>query len=245
MDTWWIDPTIFGSLIAAAALVIVLWLTMWTNSRGDNRLGLADRIGPASWDFSRSWGSNLTVVGALLGTIISAGVLPERLAVPKATYAALNLLFAALIVLGPFIYNATRRQVDVSRSAEVTEPQFQGYVWSFLLATAITLWAVLGEIATTFAIFNELQAADAVPEAAVWLLGAVMLIGGILLLPMSWSRAKSIIEFQRDAPAQRRRTLGVLRLSERMLGVEEGGIPEVLEAPGAEEPVPLPTWSVL
>jgi len=248
VDTpWWVDPTIFGSLILAVALVVVLWLTMWTNGEGADRPSLTDRVGPASWDFSRSWGSNLTVIGALLGTIISAGVLPRDSSVSKETFAALNLLFAALIVLGPFIYNATRTRVDARRSAVIAEPQFQGFVWSFLVATAITLWAVLGEIATTFAIFSELQSADAVPDVALWLLGAVMLIGGVLLLPMTWSRARAIIEFQRDTTAQRERTLGALRLGERLMGIEEA-LPSVeaqIQPLADEKSAPLPSWSVL
>lgn len=227
----WVYAIIFGSLGLASALVVIRWLV------GGFPRELGGRLGPASWDFSKSWGSTLTAVGALLGTILSASVLPDTTSVPKATYAGLNLFFGALIVIGPFAYTATQGIKPVHRTRTVKEPQFQGYVWSFLLATAITLWAVLGELATMFAVFDEIQVGQTMPEVALGIFAALLAISGVLLLVMSWKRIKTIIEFQRDLPAQRRKQL---ETHPRFAGLA------VEEAPDAELLEPeLPSWPVL
>jgi hypothetical protein len=157
---------------------------------------LRGRIGPANWDFTKSWASNLTVVGALLGTILSAGVLPDTTSVPKATYAGLSLFFGALIVIAPFIYTSTQGTNSVDKAEPAPEPQFQGYVWFFLLATTITIWAVLGELGTMFAIFDEIRVGETMPGIAVGILGALLGSCGLLLLAMSWKRVRAITEFQ-------------------------------------------------
>src|SRR5205823_10830788 len=53
--------------------------------------------------------SNPPLVGALLGTILAAGVLPSESLLSKATYAGLNLLFGVLILIAAFFYLATQR----------------------------------------------------------------------------------------------------------------------------------------
>jgi VIT1/CCC1 family predicted Fe2+/Mn2+ transporter len=189
---WWIYAILFASLGAALALVAIRWLV----GEYPRKATLAGRIGPANWDFTKSWGSTLAAVGALLGTIVAAGVLPDTSSVPKTTYAGLNFFFGALILIAPFIYTATQTAAPVDRAKPLPEPQFQGYVWSFLLATAITLWAVLGEFGTILAVFNEVRVGQTMPQVTIWILGAVLTLSAGLLLAMSWRRIKAIVEFQ-------------------------------------------------
>ncbi len=230
----WIYYILFLPLALALALVLARWFST------KYPCGLGGRLGPANWDFSKSWGSNLTVVGALLGTIIATSVLPDTTSAAKGTYAALNLFFGALIVIAPFIYTATQRAEPFHKTKTVKEPQFQGYVWSFLLATVITLWAVLGEIGATFAVFNEIRVGHTMPGASLVVFAVLLGISGGLMLVMSWRRIKQTIVFQCDRPKQRRRHLELHAQLSNLAGDES----EV--APGKELVEPeLPTWSVL
>jgi hypothetical protein len=232
---WWVYAVLFGSLVLAAGLVFARW--QWRGVTCE----LGTRLGPVDWDFSKSWGSTLTVVGALLGTIIAAGVLPDEPVVPKATYAGLNLFFGALIVVAPFIYTATQRAKEVHRTKTVKVPQFQGYVWSFLLATSLTLWAVLGELGTMFAVLEEIRVGQTMPGLAIWVFGALMALSGVVLLVLAWTRIKTILKYQSDLTNQRRRQQECHRelLSELAVTEEEATDGKKLLEPE------LPSWSVL
>jgi hypothetical protein len=116
----------------------------------------------------------------------------------------LAFFFAAIVVFGPTVYNFLRRQkptadpvqpddsyrvveqprgrlaylVSKSRGKPVpagTEPQLQGYVLTFLLSSALTLGALLGQL--TVAGFLIYQIDTAVSD-----LGQTLLIGAILVI---------------------------------------------------------------
>jgi len=188
---WWLYLVIFGPMVGAAIFMTLRALTFRVAN-----CGLTNRLGPANWDFSKSWGSNLTVVGALLGTILAAGALPDTTSLSKQTYAGLNLLFGVLILVAPLVYTATQTPVSVNRTKTLKEPQYQGYVVSFLIASAITLWATLGELATVTLLFNEIRTARSLPAASVGLLIAVVGVSAALLCFYAWRSLKWIIERQ-------------------------------------------------
>jgi hypothetical protein len=123
-------------------------------------VGLFGRMGGASFSFKDSWASTLTAAGAILGTIISAGLVKEDLV--KNNFTLINLLFGAMIVVAVLLYNATRSEVQVSKAASgepnksQEEPgagtQYKGWVSAFLLACWLILWATLGQLLTLFAL---------------------------------------------------------------------------------------------
>ena len=152
------NAIVFGSLAMATVLVVA------AAARATTLKKLGDRMGPPNWDFSKSWGSSFTVLGAVLGTIVAAkGVIPDQ---PKfltqpGGYAALNLAFGLIIVLAPFLYRALSSPVPVGGA----EPQYEGYVWSFLVCTLLTVWAVLGQLAVGC---GALEAREARRRATWW-----------------------------------------------------------------------------
>jgi hypothetical protein len=235
---WWVYAVIFGPLAIGLVLLTVRWLS---RTRKDADLG--DRVGPASWDFSKSWASTLTVFGALVGTIVTSGVLPDTSTTPKSTYAGLNVLFGALILIAPFVYTATQKAAKVHLSKTVKEPQYQGFVWGFLLATAITVWAVMGELATTFAMFEAIRTGHSMPGVAVIVLAAVVIIAAALLLLVTWRRVDTIIGYQTDKPKQRHRarTLHPTLLADMAVTDAEAAAPPTKDL---IEPA-LPSWSIL
>jgi hypothetical protein len=226
-----------------------------------------------NWDFTKSWASNLTVVGALLGTILAAGVLPDQTAVTKATYAGLNLLFGILILVAPLAYVAMQREKPLRVAKDVTEPQYQGTVFWFLASSTLTLWAVAGELATVGFLFRDIRSAESLPKATVIAMWVLVIGAAVLIGVYTWTSVRAILKDQIDVPKHRRRTrrrrdaqalalVPVVRLEEADLdavpsekeraAIERlGGQVRLLRAPDeevlteAELDPALPSWSVI
>ena len=97
------------------------------------------------WSFE-SWATHLTAVGALLGTVLGTASLPETpTQIDKTSLVALSLLFGALVVVAPFVFEAIQRPTQPT-SAE--SEGGSGFVGVLLLSCAITFGAVIGEIVT-------------------------------------------------------------------------------------------------
>jgi hypothetical protein len=176
---------VFGPLVLALGFVAAAFRI----ARGKSSCSLHHRLGAVQWDLSTSFGSSLTVFAALLGSILTAGVLPDTSSVPRGTYAGLNLLFGVIVIVGPFLYCATMQTPDNSGDAEP-----QGFVISFLVTSVMTLWAVVGEFATIGAVFNEIRGGGSMPAAILWVLCVVLAASGGFLYYMAWHRIKTALE---------------------------------------------------
>jgi hypothetical protein len=170
---------IIGALVASIVVVVVARL------RSDATLG--SRLGPPDWDFSASWASSITAIGAILGTILGASVLPgDPRFLTGDAYTGLSLGFGILVVLAPFIFVATRTK---SGDADDGSPIYEGYVWAFLVASAVTLWAVFGELTTLAFVFAELQHADTLSWWSVAPILATLVLSELLV---AWYSVRSI-----------------------------------------------------
>jgi hypothetical protein len=161
-------------LIAGAVLVLISW--------SQARVGFGDKLGPPDWDFSASFASTIAGVGAVLGTILGAQVLPANPHyLSTIAYTGLNLFFAVLVVVAPFVFAATRDKI----SQDAQGLHYEGFVWSFMIASAITVWAVIGELATLGVLFWELHHAGTLSGWAVWPIW--VLIAGTISLTAYYS----------------------------------------------------------
>jgi len=202
-----------ASLIASvvACLVALVWL----KKKG---IAFSQRMGPPAWNFADSWGTNITVGGGLLTTLLGFGALPEQTHyLNKTAYLCLSLIFAALITVAPSIYALLRTPVNVPGAPT---PQYQGYVFSFALASGVTVWGALGQLGTVGLLFHELAAAREISPAVLFSLIAVLGLVGLLLLLYGCRTVVQIASQQQNA-------------------ARVGGA-----APGVAAP-PLPSWSVL
>ncbi len=164
---------VLASLALAAVLVVA--------ARATSGPGPANGIDFPQWDFSKSWASNLTVVGAILGTVLSGKVLPARtVVITPDGYTALSLLFGILVVLAPFLYTAFRKGRPTP-----TGPEFAGRNVGFLVASAVTIWAVCGQIATIGLVLYEAQHAKALALGAV--IPMLAALGVALVLTCAYS----------------------------------------------------------
>jgi hypothetical protein len=220
---WWIWAVVFAPLMAAVVFVVLMWLADGSDA------ALRGRLGPANWDFSASFGSSLTVFGSLLGTILSASLLPSTTLVSASTYAGLNLVFGVIVVVGPLIYTATQTAVQVHRGSPIAEPQYQGTVWGFLVATALTLWAVLGELATIGLILNEIRRGGSMPAPVLGVMVALLAIGGIFLFVLAARRVAAILADQQAHGKTRPQKQQALRAQCLMLSMPAEAVPPIEE----------------
>ena len=190
------SSVVLGALLVAVLLVLIA-------AASDAALSptvLRERMGPISFDFSKSWASSFTVVGGILGSILSAkGVVPDKPQfMPAPSYAALNLLFVVTVILAAFVYRATSTPANTASPQGGTDVQYQGFVWGFLIASALTLWAVVGELATTLLLFGEISSQSAYSQPVFWLFFVLVLAVAVLVLAYAVMTLRWTISYQRD-----------------------------------------------
>src|SRR5437867_3237308 len=195
-----VDWLVFGPLIVATALVVVRAVVL------DRRVSFSlwNRIGPANWDLSKSWASNVTVLGATLGTIIAAkGVVPDTTShLSNASFAGLDVFFGVLVAIAPLFFNAFRTVKQRHNRHGDKEAQFVGFVGTFFIAAIITLWGCIGQLATLLALVQEIQAAGSLSPEIVDVLGAVFASTIILAVIYAWISIGAIAIAQTDLKKQ-------------------------------------------
>lgn len=97
----------------------------------------------APWTLKDSWATSIAAFGGLLGTVLgAAGFFTEALpGVSAGRFTGFSLVFGALAVFAPIVYTALSRR-DSTLSISL------GTVSGLLLAGAVTVAAVAGELAT-------------------------------------------------------------------------------------------------
>jgi hypothetical protein len=168
------------------------------------------RMGTATWSFGDSWGSNIGVGAAFLSALLGFSAFPEQTVfLNKTAYISLSLVFSGLIILAPAVYNLIRSPALDATSGSI---KYEGYVLFFVLASALTVWGALGQLATAGFVVEELFHARAFPHSTMVSFLVVLGIVSIMLLYYAWSTIFStakiqtaIRRFPEEAEAKRRR----------------------------------------
>jgi hypothetical protein len=160
--------------IGCFGAMAILAMCIVGKAHRDHRLSALAKHAPGpKWSFE-SWATTTTAIGAVLGTVLGAATLPTvPRQIDKDTFVRLNLLFGALVVVGPFVFQAIRRP---GSSSAHQDAGMWGYNWSLLLACSITCGAVLGEIGTLALLAWELIG----DHAWGWIAVAVLALTGAL-----------------------------------------------------------------
>ena len=135
---------------------------------------LTHRMGSATWDFSSSWATNVTLGGGLLTGVLGFSLFPDNgQFLSKPGYLAASVIFPVLAALAPQTYNIFRKPVDDPANPS-GPPQLQGFVLGFVIAAAITAWASISQAAVTALAIAEIDCAgylaDALASPAIALL---------------------------------------------------------------------------
>lgn len=193
-----VDSALLFPLGGAVLLILLCWLTVV------RPVSLGQPLGTLDLDFTTSFASTLTAVGALLGTIIAAGVLPDdTVNLSKDAFTALNLLFGVAIVVAGLVYAALQKAiwVDSETDALKQERKLQGYVGPFLISCLITTWAVFGELWVSWLLIDELGQGAGFTGFAVAVFKILLAAAAVAMVFYTLWRVQSIIKSERNKPA--------------------------------------------
>jgi hypothetical protein len=180
----WATIIVVGALIAMAVLALGVALVVRLRKHSWQDLG-KQAPGP-KWSYS-SWATTLTAVGAILGTVLGSATLPAvARETDKDTLIRLNLLFGALVVTAPFVFQAIRNPKATPADQEAG---LWGFNWSLLLACSITCAAVLGELGTLALLAWVLIGGGGWGWVAVAFIGVLFLLAVYYFLITAWALA--------------------------------------------------------
>ena len=134
---------VIGAFVLALVLLIARYASLHRKSEA-----FAGRwnspMGKTKWNFTTSWATTLTTIGALLATVVSA--------LKTSQFTGPCLFFGLLVLVAPLAYLIPGRQEAGSADES---PSLQGYVLSFLIACLLTLWGVFGELVAIILLLNS------------------------------------------------------------------------------------------
>src|SRR5207249_6001273 len=88
-----------------------------------------------TWDFSRSWATNISGLAGIIGVAVVSSVTtdfkPFTQAAVKGSYAVATVLMAAIVIAAPSIYTLLQERKD---------NQLVGCVGGFIAASLLTIW---------------------------------------------------------------------------------------------------------
>ena len=178
------DLPYFQFGLAGLCMILILVVSGW-----QLRTYLFSEMGVANYDFSKSWTSNLTLALFGLGSLLKDNLPETPVWMPKQEYSAVSLVFAICLFVGPMVYLAIQRSYPSNPT-----PSFRGWVWSYIVANCITVFAVVGQLTTVAALFYAMHASY---KNVAWLWGPVVML--LLLIPVDlFYSARMIVAMVRD-----------------------------------------------
>lgn len=174
---------------------------------------LNQSMGLPSWDFSRSWASNISAVGGLV-TLSALAFIPTTLEtqqIPRQAYAILLFVFPLLAALAPLVYNFSRR---VNTDSSTTPPTItsQGKAYMFIVASVFTMWAAVGQLAVQVSIIEELRIAKMLESPFAIL---IEIIFGFVALGLLQYGGRAVVETVRT---QKSATKPLTKIADKSFG---------------------------
>lgn len=225
-------PTIitWGTLALSIAVGLASTLTLSRRERGI----LWKTMGTLTWDFSRSWASNLSIAGGILGPALVLTAVPDPTRViTKQTYVVLSTLFTTFVALAPFLFTASRRMKSSGKDGAVEVSE--GAVAIFILSAVFTIWGAFGQIVIASCLVREFQLAKVLTFSVSILM--YCLLGATICLFVYYAYASIVATALSQVKPPARHTV---RLNRKDLA-------EFLVNPGVSEleGVPSRSWHLL
>jgi hypothetical protein len=218
---------VIWSMLVALVVVLISLVRLPMNG-----VALKHLMGQPSWNFSDSWGSNITVGAGLLSTLLQFGALPEYTHfMNKTAYLSLNLLFAGLIALAPLVFNLLRTPVLTADPSGNPITVYRGYAFLFVIASGLTVWGALGQLLTVSFLIRELSQVRVITRGSMLSFNVVL---GIVILMFFIYGCRTIVQIA-VAQSQQKKDLDTRHMAR--IAAAAAGV--------AVEPPMLPTWSLL
>lgn len=182
---------------AAAGLLVPIMVGMFFSGKID----WAKTLQAPSWDFTRSWASNMTAAGTILTYSSLVAIFDPKAVLsimPKQGYLVLVAIAGAFAVLAPLAFNVLSRILQAIRIVQ----RFASSI-AFLLSAGITICGLSLQLLIGTCMVWELKVAKLVPLSLAWVLIALLLtlLLGIMLYAIL--TATDILKRQPAADAQR------------------------------------------
>jgi len=148
-----LTPLCICALISVA-VALTAWGVAWIWLK--RKLCLNFKLGSPAWDFTKSWTSTTTLVGAIISTALTLSALPELPKyASKSGYSALALLISLVVIIAPFVFTAVRTG-EIQEDGKTYSVVYQGCLWAFLPSCAITLFAGLAQLVVLYFLLSEI-----------------------------------------------------------------------------------------
>jgi hypothetical protein len=189
-----INPSLLPQIVEypiGIGLAVGLLVCVYSGLRLKNlKISMLTRMGTPTWDFSKSWASNITVATAFLSATLVVGGLPEQTRyIGRGGYGVLSVFLTILLGVAPLVFNLIRSPIINENSSNGPQLEFQGYVLTFLFACGITVLANTGQMVTLIILVNEFLPASLLPVTVVRTFQGMI---GLLTIGIAWYAAKTI-----------------------------------------------------
>jgi hypothetical protein len=156
---------------------------------------MSDEMGPASWDFSSSWASNITAFGTGFTFLLQLIAFPDKpLFATRVEYMFVAAFATALVAFAPAVHRfISAATLDTSQGAAAAVPE--GLVGGFLTASVFTIWGTLFQSVVELLIVFELIRTATVYCPIGSVVGLCVGIGTVALIVYSYNTLLSTIAF--------------------------------------------------
>lgn len=185
----WITSILFATLALAVAVALVCAAIV---SKHGHKL--TDVIGNASWDFSASWASNITVFGTAFSFLIQLTIFPDKpLIGSRSEYTFLGGFALALVGFAPAAQRLIGQIQIGADAAGVPRITTNSNVAGFLFASVFTMWGTLLQIATQVLIIQELAYALIIKNSIAVCTKLFLVFAGMGLVVYCWRTILSTV----------------------------------------------------
>ena len=181
-----------ATLLAIFVLVTVKPINPSRNNKNQwHWLGrlLAEVNASDAWSPQGSWTTNITAIGAVLGTVAGTTSALQSYIPNSGAFVAVSLVFGGAAVLAPVIYAALATSIGISDPGGEVSGAL-GTVGGLLLAAIFTLFGFFGEIFITLEVAIHAVSGQQGPEAFFW---ASILLAALLVAIYSYRSLKDMI----------------------------------------------------
>jgi hypothetical protein len=190
-------PAALWALGVAAVLAVIVLFTVKPQNDSDPASWSLWRLGgevnaPNAWSPQGSWTTNITAVGAILGTVAGTTGGLQQYVPNSGAFVAVSLLFGGAAVLAPIIYAALATSKGIQTPPDGVVSGALGTVAGLLLAAVFTLFGFLGELFATITVAIRAVSGQSGPEVFVWV---SLLLAALLVLIYAYRSLKDMILF--------------------------------------------------
>jgi hypothetical protein len=183
----------FTEGLAVPALVI---------SQFSSDIDWSKKLGGPTWDFSRSWASNLTAAGTILSYTVLLSWMAPTATFPKQDYLTVGAIAAGLSVLAPLAFNVMSR---IFQACDVPSASSS----AFLISAGITIWGLTLQLFLGARLVWELHSKGTLNLPLAVALVAFLLLLSVLVALYAILTAKDTLAKVAPAPADKAQLPGL------------------------------------